>query len=344
MRSFASDNNSGVHPRILEAIARANTDHCVAYGDDLHTELAEKKFREIFGQDASVFFVFNGTGANITALSALARPFQAVLCSEHAHIHLDECGAPERFAGTKLIPVPAPQGKLTLDAIRACISGVGNQHHVQPKVISLTQVSELGTVYTVSELREIVNFAHGAGLLVHMDGARLSNAAASLDVSLRQITTDVGIDALSFGGTKNGLLGAEAVVLFRPELAKDFKFIRKQGAQLSSKTRFLSAQFNELLTDDLWKKNATHANQMARLLETEVRKIDSVEVVYPVQANAVFAKLKPLAIAELKKGFFFYTWNEKESVGRPIVRWMTSFDTTEEDVLSFSQALKRASR
>lgn len=339
MRSFASDNNSGIHPRILDAIARANTDHCVAYGDDPHTESAEKKFREVFGQDTSVFFVFNGTGANITALSALARPYQAVLCSEHAHIHLDECGAPERFAGTKLIPVSAPQGKLTVDAVRACISGVGNQHHVQPKVISLTQVTELGTVYTIPELREIVNFAHQAGLLVHMDGARLSNAAASLDVNLRQITADVGIDALSFGGTKNGLLGAEAVVLFRPELAQDFKFIRKQGAQLSSKTRFLSAQFSELLSDELWKKNASHANRMARLLEAEVRKAPSVEIVYPVQANAVFAKLNPLAIAELKKTFFFYTWNEKESV----VRWMTSFDTTEDDVQSFAKALRLTS-
>jgi threonine aldolase len=336
IRSFASDNNSGVHPKILEAITRANVGHCVAYGDDPFTQEAIQKFKNVFGSHVEVFFVFNGTGANVLALSSLLKPFQAVICSQLAHIHVDECGAPEKLTQSKLLTVPAPDGKLTASQIQSKLVGIGDQHHVQPKVISISQSTELGTVYTLDELRAITTFAHSHGLLVHMDGARIANAAASLNVSLKQMTCDVGIDVLCFGGTKNGILGGEAVVFFNPEHASDFKFIRKQNAQLSSKMRFIAAQFSELLTDELWFKNASHSNHMARLLEKELKNIPSVKITQKVDANGVFAKIPPELAKELKKHYFFYTWDEAESV----VRWMTSFDTTEEDVHGFVKVLR----
>src|ERR1700692_3827062 len=266
IRSFASDNNAVVHPEVMEAMRRANEGHAVGYGDDPQTEAAVRKFREEFGADVEVFFVFNGTAANALSLQVLTRPFHAVLCPELSHIYTDECGAPEKLTGCKLIPLPAAGGKLTVETVAHAYHGIGDQHHVQPRVISITQSTEMGTVYKPAEIEALARFAHARKMFLHMDGARVSNAAAAQRLTLRQATRDAGVDALSFGGTKNGLMGVEAVVFFRPELTKDFLFIRKQGMQLASKMRFMSAQMNAFLTNSLWRRNAEHANHMAELL------------------------------------------------------------------------------
>jgi len=331
-RSFASDNNATVHPDAFAAIARANQGHVVGYGDDPYTESAVRKFREVFGDDVQVFFVFNGTAANVLSLQALTRSHHAVLCPQLSHIYTDECGAPERFTGCKLIPLKAPLGKLTVEIVAHAYHGIGDQHHVQPKVISITQSTEVGTVYTNTEIEALAHFAHEREMFLHMDGARISNAAAAQVMTLREATRDRGVDVLSFGGTKNGLMGVEAVVFFRPELAHEFLFTRKQGMQLASKMRFMAAQMETLLTNDLWRRNAEHANRMARLLQEEMRKIPQVKIVYPVEANGVFAKIPSQSISKIQERYFFYVWDEQES----IVRWMCSFDTTEEDVRQFA--------
>lgn len=332
-RSFASDNNAVVHPEVLEAIGRANQGHVVGYGDDPYTEAAVEKFRHEFGNDVEVFFVFNGTAANVLSLQSLARPFHAVLCPELSHIYTDECGAPERMTGCKLIPLPAPGGKLTVETVAHAYHGIGDQHHVQPRVVSITQSTEMGTVYKPSEVQALSQFAHDRKMFLHMDGARISNAVAAQKLTLRQATRDLGVDVLSFGGTKNGLMGVEAVVFFRPELAQDFRFIRKQDMQLASKMRFMSVQMGALLTNDLWRRSADHANRMARLLEAEMKTIPNVKIVYPVEANGVFAEIPRPAISKIQERYFFYIWSEEESV----VRWMCSFDTTEEDVYEFAK-------
>ena len=331
-RSFASDNNAVVHPEVLEAIGRANQGHVVGYGDDPYTESAVRKFREHFGDDVEVFFVFNGTAANVLSLDALTRPYHAVLCSEMSHIYNDECGAPEKHTGCKLLPLAAPMGKLTVETIARAYHGIGDQHHVQPKVISITQCTEMGTVYQSAEVKALAQFAHEREMFLHMDGARISNAAVAQGLALRQATRDLGVDVLSFGGTKNGLMGVEAVVFFRPELARDFLFMRKQGMQLASKMRFLAVQMEALLTNDLWRRNAEHANRMAKLLEAEIKKIAQVKIVCPVEANGVFVQIPRPAVNKIRERYFFYPWIEEESV----VRWMCSFDTTEEDVRQFA--------
>lgn len=336
-RSFASDNNAGVYAEVLKAIADANHGHVVGYGDDAYTQLAVKEFERHFGSGIQVFFVFNGTAANVLSLTALTRSFHAVICTEAAHIYTDECGAPEKFTGCKLIPIPAPEGKLTVESVRSAYHGIGDQHHVQPKVVAITQATEMGTVYTVDEIRALTSFARAHDMYVHMDGARIANAAVSLGLSLRELTRDAGVDVLSFGGTKNGIMGAEAVVFFDQELAHDFLYLRKQGMQLASKMRFLAVQFQALLRDDLWRRNACHANQMAKLLEAEARKIPQLEVVYPVQANGVFVRMPHDAIARIQERYFFYVWNEEHSV----VRWMCSFDTTEEDIREFAAFVRQ---
>ncbi len=339
-RSFASDNNAGVHPEVIRAIADANQGHVVGYGDDPYTASAVRKFQEHFGDNIEVFFVFNGTAANVLSLKALTQSYHAVICTEAAHIYTDECGAPEKFTGCKLIPIVAPDGKLTVDSVRSAYHGIGDQHHVQPKVVSLTQATEMGTVYKPEELKAITAFAHDRNMYVHMDGARIANAAVSLGLSLKQATRDLGIDVLSFGGTKNGLMGGEAVVFFHPELAHDFKFLRKQGMQLNSKMRFPAVQFEALLSNDLWCRSARHANAMAKVLEREIRQIEGLEIVYPVEANGVFARMPHEAIAKIQEQYFFYVWNEEESVAR----WMCSFDTTEEDIVEFAKLLAKAVR
>jgi threonine aldolase len=336
-RSFASDNNAGVHPEVLKALTAVNQGHVVGYGDDPYTESALRQFRRIFGDGIEAFFVFNGTAANCLSLKALTEPYEAVICPEGAHIYLDECGAPEKFTGCKLIPIPTEDGKLTVATVQAAYHGIGDQHHVQPRVISITQATEVGTVYKPAEIRRLAEFAHHRGMFLHVDGARIGNAAASLRLNLRQCTRDVGVDVLSFGATKNGGMGAEAVVFLNDRFAADFKFYRKQGMQLASKMRFLSAQFEALFKDNLWLENARHANRMAQLLKREVSKIPQVKVVYKVEANGVFAQVPRAAIAKIQKRYFFYPWDEARSV----VRWMCSWDTTEADVKQFADYLRK---
>jgi threonine aldolase len=335
-KNFASDNNAGIHPEILKAIAEANQGYCLAYGDDPYTERAVAKFREHFGPEVEVFFVFNGTGANVTGLNAITGPFNAVIAPETAHINCDEGGAPEKITGCKLLTVPTKDGKLTVELIEPFLEMLGNQHHNQPKAVSITQSTELGTVYTPAEIRAIADFVHEHNMYLHMDGARLANAAAGLGCQLREITGDAGVDVLSFGGTKNGLLLGEAVVFFRPELARDYKYLRKQDMQLASKMRFISAQFERLLADDLWLKNATNANKMARLLAAELAKVPGITITQKVESNGVFAAFPPQIIPRVQAKYYFYVWDEKASV----VRLMTAFDTTEEDIRNFIQAVR----
>jgi threonine aldolase len=339
-RGFASDNNAGVHPEILEAIARANQGHVRAYGDDPYTRSATKKFEEHFGPDIDVFFTFNGTGANVLGLQALNRSYHAVLCSDYAHIYTDECGAPEKHTGCKLIPLPHQEGKITLEAVRHAYHGIGDQHHVQARVVSITQATEMGTVYKPEEIRALAGFAHEHGMFLHVDGARIANAAVSLGQNLRQATRDLGVDVLSFGGTKNGILGGEAVVFFDRQFSRDFLYLRKQGMQLASKMRFITVQFEALLTNDLWRRSAEHANRMARRLEAELRQIPQVKVVWKVEANGVFAQIPHHAIEKIKQRYFFYPWIEEEN----IVRWMCSFDTTEEDIRDFVRVVAEGVR
>ena len=337
-RSFASDNNAGVHPEVLKALSAVNQGHVVGYGDDPYTESAGRLFKRVFGNDIEVFFVFNGTAANCLSLKALTNSYHAVICAEAAHIYVDECGAPEKFTGCKLVPIPAQNGKLTVEAVRSAYHGIGVEHHVQPRVVSITQCTEVGTVYKEDEIRQLAGFVHERGMFLHLDGARIANAAASLGAGLREATRDLGVDVLSFGATKNGGLGAEAVVFFDPKLAADFKFYRKQGMQLASKMRYLSAQFEALLKDGLWLRNAQHANRMAQLLKRELSKIPQVKLAYKVEANGVFAKVPRRAIAKLQKRYFFYMWDEAQSM----VRWMCSWDTTEADVKQFVEFVRRS--
>lgn len=338
MKSFASDNNSGVHPSIMKALAAANAGHALAYGLDPLTERALARFKDVFGQNAEAYFVFLGTAANVLSLKALTKPHQAVICAANAHINRDECGAPESIAGCKLLPAQTDDGKLTIAMIRPFLGELGFEHHSQPACISITQSTELGTLYSPDEIRTLADFAHENGLRLHMDGARLANAAAALGVDLADLTVNAGVDVLSFGGTKNGMMFGEAVVFFDRELANDFKYIRKQGMQLSSKMRFIAAQFEALFEDDLWRKNALASNRAAAALAKAIKDIPGVRITRPVRVNAVFAEIPPRAVEPLRREYFFYLWDQ----ARTEARFMTSFDTTEEDVAGFSAALRQA--
>jgi len=332
-KSFGSDNHAGVHPAVLHAIATANQGDAVAYGDDAWTEEAASGLRETFGADEA-FLVLNGSGANVLGLSLLLRRHEAVICAESAHINTDECGAPEQLVGTKLLTVPTEDGKITPELITEKLAGRGDDHRSQPGVVAVTQATELGTCYTLAELRKIADFCHASDLRVFLDGARLANAAASLDCSLAELAECA--DVLSFGGTKNGAMGAEALIVMQPGLAADAPYLRKQLLQLSSKLRFVAAQFNALLHDDLWRANATHANAMARHLAEGAKAVPGIEIVHPVQANAVFARLQPRHITALQQDWTFHVWDESSNV----VRWMTAFDTTEADISAFLTAIR----
>lgn len=334
---FASDNYAGVHPAVLEALAAANDGPAKAYGDDELTAAARQRFKKLLGNRAEAYFVFLGTAANVLALQAMVRPHQAVLCAESAHINVDECGAPEACIGCKLMTVPAPGGKLTPELLRPYLAHLGNEHHNQPRAISISQPTELGVLYTPLEIRALADFAHAHRMWLHMDGARIANACAALECTAAELTVKVGVDAVSFGGTKNGLMFGEAVVFFRAELSRDFQYLRKQGMQLCSKMRFISAQFLALLSDGLWLENARRANAMARLLADRLSGAPGVELTQPVQTNAVFARLAPAAIERLQARFAFYTWNHQEHV----VRWMTSFATTKAEVEAFAEAVRQ---
>jgi threonine aldolase len=327
-KSFGSDNHAGVHPAVLRVIAEANAGDAVAYGADAWTEEATARLRETFGADEA-FLVLNGSGANVLGLSLLLRRHEAVICAESAHINTDECGAPEQLVGTKLLTVPTADGKITPELIGEKLSGRGDDHRSQPGVVALTQATELGTCYTLAELRKIADFCRASDLRVYLDGARLANAAASLDCSLAELAECA--DVLSFGGTKNGAMGAEALIVMRPTLSADGPYLRKQLLQLTSKLRFVAAQFSALLQDGLWRANATHANAMAQRLAEGAATVPGVEITLPVQANAVFARLPHRHIEALQENWTFHVWDETSN----LVRWMTSFDTTEADVDAF---------
>ncbi len=337
LRGFASDNNASVHSKILEAIQRANEGHAIGYGGDPITERTRLLFKDVFGSDVEPYLVYNGTGANVLSIQALTRSFNAVICAHTAHINVDECGAPEKLSGCKLLPVITSNGKITVDQIKQYMHGFGFEHHAQPGLVSITQATELGTVYTVEEIQAIANYVHDLGLYLHMDGARLANAAVALNCSLAETTFNAGVDVLSFGGTKNGMMFGEAVVFANAELAKNVKYLRKQSTQLHSKMRYVAAQFETLLTDNLWYQNALHSNAMAKKLEDGIKTLRNVKLTQPVESNGVFAIIPNEAIRKLQEEFFFYVWDESRSE----VRWMTSFDTTEEDIEGFLDVLKR---
>jgi threonine aldolase len=332
-KSFGSDNHSGAHPAVLRAIMDANSGDAVAYGADAWTERVTATLREAFHAEGA-FLMLNGTGANVLGLSLLLRRHEAVICADSAHINTDECGAPERLLGTKLVTVPAPDGKLTPELIAERLSGRGNDHFAQPGAVAITQSTEFGTCYSLAELRKIADFCHVSDLRVYLDGARLANAAAYLDCPLAELAECA--DVLSFGGTKNGAICAEALIVMRPGLAADVPYLRKQQTQLTSKMRFVAAQFDALLQDDLWRASAAHANAMARRLAAGAATVPGVEIVYPVQANAVFARLDPKHIVALQQDWFFHVWDEQAS----IVRWMAAFDTTEADIDAFVASIR----
>ena len=334
-RGFASDNSSPIHPEVMAAIAAANTGHAFGYGHDPLTEELNARFAEHFGERARAYPVWSGTAANVLSLRAVCRPWEAAICADTAHLNVDECGAPESIAGVKLLSTSTEDGKLSPHLVEPLITRVGDEHAVQPRVISVSQCTELGTVYTAAEVAELAELAHDRGLLLHVDGARLANAAAALDSKLGDLTAGAGVDVLSFGGTKNGLLGAEAVVFLNPSLAEGFEYLRKQSLQLASKMRFLAAQLHALLSDELWLRSARHSNAMAASLAGAVQDVDGLRVTRPVQANAVFAQIPHEAIAALRREFDFYVWDE----ARDEVRWMCSWDTAEEDVAEFAQAV-----
>lgn len=337
---FASDNGSGIHPEILDAITRANNGSATAYGDDPYSARAIAALRDAFGAAVEVYFTFGGTGANVLGIASVARSFHAVYCADCAHIWADECSAPEKFFGGKLVPVGSDNGKISPAAVDAAIGDSRGVHHAVPRVISITQATEHGTLYTPAEMRALAEYAHDAGMLLHVDGARFANAAAALGVSLAEISTDVGVDILSFGGTKNGLMLGEAVIFFDPALAADAGFLRKQTTQLASKMRFIAAQFGALMTHELWRRNATHANAMSARLAAALAEIPGVELECPVQINALFVRLDPRYIEPLLEHSRFYLWDER----RAVARWMTSFNTTTADVDAFAALVRDVAR
>ena len=340
-RSFASDNNAPVAPEIMAAIAAENTGDAVGYGRDDCTERAVARFREHFGEETQVFFAFNGTGANVVALSCVVKPWEAVLTPQSAHLQTDECGAFERFTGSKVIPIVTPDGKLTIQQLDEHLHGGHDEHHPQPRAVSISQSTEYGDVYEPHEIRALCDFAHAHHLIVHVDGARIANAAAALRTTPRAITKDLGVDILTFGGTKNGLMFGEAICFFKPEHAQPAApFARKQAMQLASKMRYVSAQFDALLIEDRWLRYASHANAMtARLLE-QIATLSHLRITRAVRCNAVFATMGRAALDRLQERFFFYLFDER----LPEARWMTHWATTEADVDSFAEAIRSVSR
>jgi threonine aldolase len=336
-RGFASDNNAGIHPDILKELVSANSGHVVGYGSDIYTEKALREFKEQFGKSVDTYFVFTGTAANVLSISGITRSWNSIITAYSAHLEQDECGAPEKFIGCKILTVDTPDGKINTALLEKHMHGFDFEHHSQPKVISITQSTEMGTVYNVSEIKDIADFAHSNGMLLHMDGARIANAAVSLDLPFRAFTVDAGVDVLSFGGTKNGMMFGEAICFFTSGLSSDFKYIRKQGMQLASKMRFISAQFMAYFRNDLWKICASHSNDMAGILADKLRNVKGIRITQPVQSNGVFV-IMPSEVAErIREQYFFYPWDEKISE----YRLMTSWDTTEADIEDFVDLLRK---
>jgi threonine aldolase len=336
-RGFASDNNAGIHPEILKELQVVNKGHTLGYGHDFYTDEAHKIFRDLLGDSVETFFVFTGTAANVLGISAITRSWNSIVVASTAHLESDECGAPEKFTGCKVLTVDTPDGKINCELIDRHIHGFDFEHHAQPKVISITQSTEMGTVYSVEEIKKLADFAHKNGMLLHMDGARIANAAVSLNLSFKEFTTDSGVDVLSFGGTKNGMMFGEAICFLKPGLSEDFKYIRKQGMQLASKMRFISAQFIAYFRNDLWKLSALHANNMAQLLSLKLSGIKGISITQKVQSNGVFVIIPAEVAEKMKEKYFFYTWNEQKSE----YRLMTSWDTQEEDISDFIMILRK---
>ncbi len=336
MRSFASDNNSGVHPLIIDAVCKANVDHAIGYGDDVWTERAVQLLKQEFGEDASPFIVFNGTGANSVALQAITRSFNSIICAETAHIFVDECGAPARMTGATLIPVQTVDGKLTPDLLKPHLRHFGVCHHSQPKAVYISQATELGTIYTCEEVRVLADLIHSHQMYLHMDGARLANACVALGCSMRDVTVGSGVDILSFGGTKNGMMMGEAVIAFCPELVDSLAYIRKQSAQLSSKMRYLSCQFLPYLQDRLWYANAKHANDMALKLAEALKQYPAIKFTQKIESNQLFFTIPDIYLRRLQEEYFFYVWNESVSEARMVTSW----DTAEEDIDGLIEYLK----
>jgi threonine aldolase len=336
-RGFASDNNAGIHPEILKEIISANSGHVTGYGSDMYTEEVLSIFKEQLGSSAEAYFVFTGTGANVLGLSAVTRSWHSIITASTAHLEGDECGAPEKFIGCKVLVVETPDGKVTPELIEKHMHGIDFEHHSQPKVISITQATEMGTVYTADEISTIAGFAHARGMLLHMDGARIANAAVALNLPFKAFTTDAGVDVLSFGGTKNGMMFGESVCFLKAGLSNDFKYIRKQGMQLASKMRFISAQYIGFFRNELWKRCASNSNTMASMLADKLRQIDGITITQKVQSNGVFV-IMPHDIAEkMRSHYFFYPWDEKRSEWRLMCSW----DTEEEDIENFVRLLKK---
>lgn len=338
MRSFASDNNSGVSPEVIDAISKANTDHALGYGDDKWSKEAEKKIDEAFGGGTQVLFTFNGTGSNCLALELCTKPWGMIFCAETAHIVVDECGAPGKMTGASIKTIPTPNGKLSAETIKPYLIGIGEQHHSQPQAIYISQCTELGTVYTTQEIKDITTLAHSYGMYVHMDGARLANACASLNKSLKELTSDCCVDVISFGGTKNGLMIGECVVVINEKLKNNSVYIRKQSAQLASKQRFLACQFSVYLENELWLRNAAKANDMAALLRAELEQIPQIKFTQPTESNLLFLTMPSEAANKLAAQHAFFYWNEY--IGE--IRFVTSFDTTKEDIAVLVRDIKNA--
>jgi threonine aldolase len=337
---FGSDNHSGVHPEILKALEKVNNGYTVAYGLDEYTARAVKRFKEVFGQNAETYFVYNGTAANILGLRSVTDSFHSIFCAESAHLTVHECCGPERFIGCKLVTIRTPDGKLTTELITPHLVGIGDPHMAQPHVISITQSSEKGTTYRPAEIRKLAELAHRNRMLLHMDGARLGNAAAFLHMDLNEISGKTGVDVLSFGGTKNGLMFGDAVVFFNKNYTENFEYFRKQGMNLHSKMRYIAAQFSAYLSDELWRRNAEHANTMAQLLNQELKDIPEVEITQKVEANAVFVRFPKKHVPALHKRYDFHILDERTAEAR----LMCSFSTQKEDILEFSRFVRATIR
>jgi len=336
-RGFASDNNAGVHPQILKEIERANKGHVIGYGDDPYTHEAQELFRIIFGPETDVYFVFTGTAANVLGLTGVTSSWNSIITAFSAHIEQDECGAPEKYTGCKVLTVDTPDGKLRKELLTRHLHGFDFEHHAQPRIVSITQATEMGTVYSPQEIHDLAEFVHGYGMLLHMDGARIANAAAALNLPFRDFTSEAGVDLLSFGGTKNGMMFGEAVCFLKEGLSDNFKYIRKQGMQLASKMRFISAQFIAYFRNDLWLENARHANMMGKKLADRIKTIEGIKITQDVDANGVFIILPAAVAEEVRSSYFFYPWNAELSE----YRLMTSWDTTEKDIEGFADLLEK---
>ena len=349
--SFGSDNHSGVHPIIMDAIVKENLNFKTAYGEDPYTKEVLAKLENTLGGNCTAIFVINGTGANVVAMSSFLNSYNSILAPETAHINVDECGAPEKFSSCKIVSLPAPEGKVSAESVRRALINFGDQHHAQPRILSISQPTELGTLYTPEEIKELAELMHSHNCYLHIDGSRISNAAAALNMPIKSFTTDCGVDVLSFGGTKNGLLMGEAVVIFNTnkegnnntdnnpnntQFADIVKYIRKQATQLYSKNRFIAAQFEAYLNDDLYLKMAAHSNEMAKYLEQRLKEIPTITVSKKVESNAVFAILPKWLTEKLQEKYYFYTWNEHTGE----VRWMCSFNTRKEDIDEFIEYTK----